>query len=273
MPSPDASAPAIARAAPLLRLPGAPDAPPEPTPSGGLRCPVTGRVYEPRDGVLDLLAEDFHPTAAQKILDSRPAAWLYDTLRDRLSFLFSMPPFQREAADVVERLGVEPGDTVVDLACGHGNFTAALARRVGPGGLVIGLDIAAAMLRRAAARVRREGLSQVLLVRGDALALPFADHCLAKINCSGGLHQLPDLPRALREVARVGVAGARFALSGFAVESEQQVTSLQRSVRRRASMHVVDLGWLRRELGRAGFADVHSEMAGTRIGYCWGHLA
>jgi len=263
---------ALARAAHLLRLPTAPEEAPELVEGVGLRCPRTGRVYPLRDGVLDLLGGDFRPTPAQRALDTRASAWLYDQLRERLAFVFSMPSFPEEAEDVVDRLAVGPGDVVLDLACGHGNFTAALADRVGPEGLVIGLDIAASMLRRAASRRAARGLGQVLLVRGDALALPFADGCLAKINCSGGLHQIPDLPRALAEIARVGGPGARLAASGFAVESERAVTAFQRFGRRHFGMHFVDLEWLREELGRAGFESAETRMPASRIGYCWGVL-
>jgi ubiquinone/menaquinone biosynthesis C-methylase UbiE len=38
--------------------------------------------------------------------------------------------------------------------------------------------------------------------------LPFADGILRKVNCSAGFHQFPDLPQALREIARVSVEGA-----------------------------------------------------------------
>ena len=96
---------------------------------------------------------------------------------------------------------------MLDLACGRGNFTVELARRVGPSGLVLGVDIARAMLARAAARVERARLTNVLLVRGDALALPIRAASLARLNCSGGLHQLSDLARALAEIARVAALG------------------------------------------------------------------
>ena len=188
----------LARALPLLRL------------APGASLPPVA------DGVLDLLDPAFAPTATQRSLDTTATAWLYEFLRDRLVRSIGMPDFASEARQVIERLALAPGDVVLDLACGHGNFTVEFARRVGPTGLVIGIDIASSMLARAAARVRREGLDNVLLVRGDALALPFVDAAFAKLNCSGGLHQMPDLARALAELARVAKPGAHFAASGFA---------------------------------------------------------
>ena len=242
-----ADASPLHRAAPLLRLP--PDARLE-------------------NGVLDLLGDSFAPTATQRMLDTRFTAWFYDRTRDALAPLTGMPGFAREAQNLADRLALAPGDTVLDVACGHGNFTVELARRVGASGLVIGLDIAASMLARAAQRVERAGLTNVLLVRSDALALPIADRAFAKVNCSGGLHQLPDLPRALSELARVAAPGAHLTVSGFA-ESGEGSAGWRAWLRRRLALHVVPLAPLARDLARAGFEEVRTEIAGP-VGYAWG---
>lgn len=238
---------ALRRAAPLLRLPAG-------------RAPVL------QGGVLDLLDDAFAPTFTQRTLDTRATAWLYDALRDRGTRWIGMPGFADEVRAVAGRLALAPGDVVLDVACGHGNFTVELARRVGPAGLVVGLDISSAMLARAAARVRRAGLENVLLVRGDALALPFADAAFAAVNCSGGLHQMPDLARALAEMARVAAPGARLAASTFA-----QAGALPRGWRawaaRRFALHFVPEGRLVAAIAGAGFAGVETEMAGPFFAY------
>jgi ubiquinone/menaquinone biosynthesis C-methylase UbiE len=158
------------------------------------------------------------------------------------------------------------------VACGHGNFTEAIARRVGPEGLVVGLDIAGRMLERAARRVARAGLANVLLVRGDALALPFVAGAFPKVNCSGGLHQLPDLARAFAEMARVTAPGGRFAASGFASAGGRR-GAVRELLRRRIALHVVPLAPLARTAEAAGFADVATRMAGPAFGYAWGRRA
>ena len=53
---------------------------------------------------------------------------------------------------------VRPGDTVVDVGCGLGFFTLALAKLVGPGGRVIAVDVQREMLERARRRAERQGL-------------------------------------------------------------------------------------------------------------------
>ncbi len=223
-----------------------------------------------RDGVLDLLSASFAPTLTQRIFDTGATAWLYDTLRDRVTGTIGMPDFRSEVRALEERLVLTTGDIVLDVACGQGNFSVELARRVGPEGLVVGLDIAAPMLARAARRVRRERLDNVLLVRGDALALPFRDGVFAKVNCSGGLHQMPDLGRALGEMARVAAPGARFTGSGFARADTEKETGLRGWLWRRGSLHFVPIVALGRAVEVAGFGDVGAQMAGRHMGYAWG---
>jgi SAM-dependent methyltransferase len=264
----------LERALAVLRLPDAPDAPPELVEGGaGLRSPASGRIFRLEGGVLDLLDERFDPTTTQKLLDAAPIAWLYDAIRPRLASWFGMPAFAEEAGDVARRLELQPGDTVVDVACGHGNFTVEIARQVGPEGLVVGIDIADAMLRRAVRHVGEAGLGNVLLVRGDALALPLATGSVAKLNCSGGLHQLPDLPRALREFARATRPGGRFAGSGFASAPGDRLGAWKRWSRERFAMHFVEMGWLRAELETAGYQEVESALPSTWVGYAWGRRA
>ena len=67
-------------------------------------------------------------------------------------------------------LGLVPGDGVLDIACGTGNFTRHFARAVGPTGLVAGLDASTTMLNRAVEDTG--GMEQVAYIRGDAQSLP-----------------------------------------------------------------------------------------------------
>jgi SAM-dependent methyltransferase len=68
----------------------------------------------------------------------------------------------------MERLGLKPGDRVLDLGCGTGVTTVALAGLVGPEGRVVGLDIAEEMLQAGRDRASRAGVKNVEFVHGDA---------------------------------------------------------------------------------------------------------
>jgi ubiquinone/menaquinone biosynthesis C-methylase UbiE len=86
------------------------------------------------------------------------------TLGDRLLYAQA----RRRA---VELLRLAPGATVVDIACGTGLNFALIEERIGPSGRLIGVDLTAAMLRRAGARVKRSGWSNVNLVQLDVTSL------------------------------------------------------------------------------------------------------
>jgi SAM-dependent methyltransferase len=67
----------------------------------------------------------------------------------------------------MDRLNPRPGQIVVDLGCGTGKTTVELARRVAPGGQVVGVDIAAAMFGLARQHVADAGVENVELVHAD----------------------------------------------------------------------------------------------------------
>ena len=97
---------------------------------------------------------------------------------------------------------VRPGDRVLDACCGTGDLAVA-AERVG--GRVTGLDFSERMLERA-----RRKSGSVEWVRGDLLALPFADGSFDAATVGFGIRNVADLEAGLRELARVLAPGGRF---------------------------------------------------------------
>jgi SAM-dependent methyltransferase len=67
----------------------------------------------------------------------------------------------------MDRLDLLPGQRVVDLGCGSGRTTLELASRVGPGGEVLGVDIAAEMLARGRERAARSGAGNIEFLHAD----------------------------------------------------------------------------------------------------------
>ncbi len=68
----------------------------------------------------------------------------------------------------IERLAPSAGESLLDVGCGTGQTTLALARRVGSGGSVLGVDISAVMLERARQDARAAGLAQLRFENADA---------------------------------------------------------------------------------------------------------
>jgi demethylmenaquinone methyltransferase / 2-methoxy-6-polyprenyl-1,4-benzoquinol methylase len=101
-------------------------------------------------------------------------------------------------------VAVRPGDHVLDACCGTGDLAIACA---GVGGHVTGLDFSERMLERA----RRKG-PKLEWVRGDVLALPFADGSFDAATVGFGVRNVEDVGRALRELRRVLRPGGRLAV-------------------------------------------------------------
>ena len=109
--------------------------------------------------------------------------------------------WRARAADLA---ALGPGDTALDVACGTGDLAIELARRVGPGGEVIGSDFAEEMLERA--RAKDPGL---VWEWGNALELPYARGRFDAATVGFGARNFSDLQRGLAEMTRVVKPGGR----------------------------------------------------------------
>jgi demethylmenaquinone methyltransferase / 2-methoxy-6-polyprenyl-1,4-benzoquinol methylase len=107
--------------------------------------------------------------------------------------------WRRLAAEQV----VRPGDEVLDACCGTGDLALEAERA---GGRVTGLDFSKPMLERA-----RRKSGTVEWVRGDLLALPFADESFDVATVGFGVRNVDGLEAGLRELARVLRPGGRLA--------------------------------------------------------------
>lgn len=109
-------------------------------------------------------------------------------------------------------LGLTPGDGVLDVACGPGNFTRDFGAVVGEGGLAVGVDASATMLDRAVRDTPADRHPAVAYVRGDAVRLPFRDASFDAVCCFAALHLFEDPWEALDHMVRVLTPGGRLAL-------------------------------------------------------------
>lgn len=102
------------------------------------------------------------------------------------------------------------GDLVVlDIGCGAGTDLLLAARRLGPGGRAIGVDMTEGMRARAAAGAAACGLTNVEVRDGDATRLPVDDRSVDVVISNGVLNLVPDKPAALAEIVRVLKPGGR----------------------------------------------------------------
>ena len=107
--------------------------------------------------------------------------------------------------------GVEPGQSVLDVACGPGTATFPAARRAGPKGRVTATDLAPGMLALARAEARREGLHNVEFLESSAERLALPDKSFDVVVCQLGLMLFARPQAALTEMVRVARGGGTVA--------------------------------------------------------------
>lgn len=108
---------------------------------------------------------------------------------------------------------LHPGETVLDLGSGAGGDVLLSARRVGPGGRAIGLDMTDEMLELARAHARDEGLDNVEFVKGYIEDIPLPDASVDVVISNCVINLSGDKRQVVREVARVLRPGGRLAFT------------------------------------------------------------
>ncbi len=103
------------------------------------------------------------------------------------------------------------GNRVLDVAAGTGDQTLLAARRVGPNGYVLAIDISTAMLTNAAEAIRKAGLTNVETRIMDAENLDLDENSFDAVICRLGLQSLPNPPKAIRGMRQVVKLGGKVA--------------------------------------------------------------
>ncbi len=112
---------------------------------------------------------------------------------------------------------IDVSAVVLDIGSGAGTDLLLAARRIGPEGRAIGVDMTAAMRQRAMAGANAAGLTNVEVRDGDATRLPLDDATVDIVISNGVLNLVPDKPAAVREIARVLKPGGRAQIADIVI--------------------------------------------------------
>ncbi|HXZ12110.1 MAG TPA: methyltransferase domain-containing protein [Candidatus Sulfotelmatobacter sp.] len=184
-----------------------------------------------------------------------------DLIRDRFTktaevFADFAVSYRAQFADGLARMvSAKPTDTVVDLACGPGTLALQFARHTG---WVCAVDLTPAMLDRARATARGDGLGNLGFTIGDVQSLPIGSGSLDLAVTSYSLHHMRDPGRVVSEMARVVKRGGRVGVIDIVVpEDPARAEAANRIEIARDASHT-------RSLGRRDFDEIFGA-AGLRV--------
>lgn len=127
---------------------------------------------------------------------------------DLMNFVMTFGQDQRWRRQAADAAHLSEGEVALDVACGTGDLTFELAKRVRARGHVIGVDFADPMLALARRKASIRDIP-VSFERGDALHLPYGDARFDAVTCGFGLRNMDDREAALRDMVRVVRPGRR----------------------------------------------------------------
>jgi len=126
-------------------------------------------------------------------------------------------PAQRRRA--VDALGLRPGDSVIDIACGTGLNFPPIEDAIGPDGRIVGVDLTDAMLAQAQDRRDANGWSNISLVQADAADFDFPPDVDA-ILCTYALTQVPECAEVIARGTAALSEGGRWVVLDLKVPDD-----------------------------------------------------
>jgi ubiquinone/menaquinone biosynthesis C-methylase UbiE len=183
-------------------------------------------------------------------------------------------PVRAQRLKAVRALGLSPGDTVVDIACGTGLNFPLIEKVIGPEGRIVGVDLTDAMLARAADRIAANGYRNVSLVQGDAIEFDFPAGVDAILS-TYALTQVPDCAAVIAHGAAALSEGGRWVVLDvkFPADAPRWLTGLGTAMVRPFAS--IDQWIMRRpwEAIRAGMQQELTDLAWDELFYGTAFLA
>ncbi len=171
------------------------------------------------------------------------------------------PYFEHYARDALSLAKLQPGERVVDVACGPGTLSFLAAAL---GAEVDAVDFSSDMLRKLEERRRQSNISGIRAQQADGMALPFADHSFDAGFSMFGLMFFPDRARGFAELRRVLRPGGRAVISSWVPLDQVPLFACLFGAVMQAleippspsNLALADEASCRSELAAAGFGDI-----------------
>ncbi|WP_163969859.1 demethylmenaquinone methyltransferase [Oceanobacillus halotolerans] len=131
---------------------------------------------------------------------------VFEKIYEKYDSMNSIISFQRHKSwrkDVMKQMNVQRGTSALDVCCGTGDWSIALAEATGPNGKVIGLDFSENMLSVAEEKNKALDYDHLSFIHGNAMELPFEDNTFDYVTIGFGLRNVPDYMKVLKELYRV----------------------------------------------------------------------
>jgi len=228
---------------------------------------LAGPGLQCRDGYLDVVVRDLEQEGiARELMQTSLLSAVYERWwrpalgRAAKGLLGPGMADERRIARLL--LALSPGDGVLDVACGPGNFSRDFARAVGPDGLVVGIDASRPMLERAVRETKGARIENVVFVHGDASALPFRDSSFDAVCCFAALNLFAEPFKALDQMTRVLTPGGRIAIFTSCRSRTAPLAAVESAVTARTGLRMFGQNEIVDALGERGFTDVRQRVSG-----------
>ena len=116
---------------------------------------------------------------------------------------------------------------ILDVACGTGDSTIAIAKAMEPGGRVTGIDISAGMMEPLMRKAAHEGVhDRIKLLQADALQMPFEADSFHRVTCAFGIRNFEDRKKGLVEFLRVLKPGGKAVILELGIPDKPFIKTL-----------------------------------------------
>ncbi len=175
---------------------------------------------------------------------------------------------------LLELVDLQPGERVLDVACGTGLVTFQAATAVGPAGHVTGTDLSEQMVRQVREDAGRRNIRNVSFERMDAEDLRFPDGSFDAVLCALGLMYVPDPLASLTHMCRVLTPGGRAVAAVWGARARCGWAEIFPIVNSRVKTEVCPLFFqlgtrdaLERLFESAGFGQVRTDRLASQLRY------